>query len=406
MRVRYKDSNNVIRSGQISLGPKLPLEYQEVEFIESTGTQVIDTQWVPTSNSKIELKFQVSQLLSGVSDQSLFGLREGNYRFNLYLFQTLNTFSIGYGTAYNESALPILLNQDYSIIYTANGTNATLSGDFSKTVTSSTTPVFTQTLWLFYRRQSQQTFASASKIKICKIYDNDILVRDFVPCYRKSDNEIGLYDLVGKQFYTNQGTGTFLKGNNVNNTISCKVAGGSSDIYYGYNQHCSSSFDTNTGWGTHYGTLTADDGVATFTLTQDAQYNTGFGVETSTNNIAGHIYLLLASVKHTTAGLSFKFRQDDNYSSAFSSTTDYQNVSWIRTSTGKAWHNYQLIFDGGQNGEIINVKNCMNIDLTDWYGAGNEPTTIEEFKATFPNKYYTYSKKRLLNKYMINKLIN
>ena len=38
--------------------------------------------------------------------------------------------------------------------------------------------------------------------------------------------------------------------------------------------------------------------------------------------------------------------------------------------------------------------------------ANKVPTTIEEFKATFPNKYYPYSKKRLLNKYMINKLQN
>ncbi len=173
-------------------------------------------------------------------------------------------------------------------------------------------------------------------------------------------------------------------------SIRCKVAGGSSDVYYGYNQLCSSSFDTATGWGVHYGTLTANDGVATFTLTQDAQYNTGFGVETSTNNIAGHIYLLLASVKHMTAGLSFKFRQDDNYSSAFSSTTEYQNVSWIHTSTGKAWHNYQLIFDSGQNGEVINVKNCMNIDLTDWFGAGKEPSTAQEFKEKFTKEYYGF----------------
>ena len=48
----------------------------------------------------------------------------------------------------------------------------------------------------------------------------------------------------------------------------------------------------------------------------------------------------------------------------------------------------------------------MLIDLTDWYGAGDEPTTVAEFRATFPNKYYPFSKKRLLNRYMINKLIN
>lgn len=58
------------------------------------------------------------------------------------------------------------------------------------------------------------------------------------------------------------------------------------------------------------------------------------------------------------------------------------------------------------NGSDIGVivGRFLMIDLTNWYGEGNEPTTIEEFKATFPNSYYPYSQKRLLNKYMINKL--
>lgn len=48
-----------------------------------------------------------------------------------------------------------------------------------------------------------------------KFYQDNVLIRDFIPCYRKSDNEIGLYDLVTETFYTNKGTGTFLKGNNI-----------------------------------------------------------------------------------------------------------------------------------------------------------------------------------------------
>ena len=49
---------------------------------------------------------------------------------------------------------------------------------------------------------------SKSKIYYCKIYNNGILVRDFVPCI-KDDGEVGLYDLIGKQFYGNAGTGVF-----------------------------------------------------------------------------------------------------------------------------------------------------------------------------------------------------
>lgn len=45
---------------------------------------------------------------------------------------------------------------------------------------------------------------------------NDELVCDLIPCYRKSDGEIGMYDLVTKNFLTNAGTGSFSKGNNKN----------------------------------------------------------------------------------------------------------------------------------------------------------------------------------------------
>ena len=48
-----------------------------------------------------------------------------------------------------------------------------------------------------------------------KFYQDDILIRDFIPCYRKSDNVIGMYDTVNGIFYTNKGTGTFLKGNDI-----------------------------------------------------------------------------------------------------------------------------------------------------------------------------------------------
>ena len=45
-------------------------------------------------------------------------------------------------------------------------------------------------------------------------YESNILVRNFVPCYRKSDNIIGMYDTITRTFYTNKGTDTFIKGPN------------------------------------------------------------------------------------------------------------------------------------------------------------------------------------------------
>jgi hypothetical protein len=56
---------------------------------------------------------------------------------------------------------------------------------------------------------------STYKLHYLKIRDNWTLVRNFIPCYRKSDWVIWLYDLANNQFYTNSWTGTFSKGNDV-----------------------------------------------------------------------------------------------------------------------------------------------------------------------------------------------
>ena len=42
------------------------------------------------------------------------------------------------------------------------------------------------------------------------------LVANYIPCRRKSDSKPGMYDLVTRNFYVNQGTGEFLYGADVN----------------------------------------------------------------------------------------------------------------------------------------------------------------------------------------------
>lgn len=47
----------------------------------------------------------------------------------------------------------------------------------------------------------------------CKIYnDNGELVRDYIPCIRRSDLKAGLYDLVTCEFYTSNSGYDFIPG--------------------------------------------------------------------------------------------------------------------------------------------------------------------------------------------------
>ena len=44
------------------------------------------------------------------------------------------------------------------------------------------------------------------------------------------------------------------------------------------------------------------------------------------------------------------------------------------------------------NGATFEVKEVFVIDLTEAFGVGNEPTTVQQFKTFFPDNYYPYIK--------------
>lgn len=64
------------------------------------------------------------------------------------------------------------------------------------------------------------------KLYSCQIYDNGVLVRDYVPC-KNPAGVVGLYDLVNSKFYGNAGTGAFTAGPEViwpsNDAIYVKI---------------------------------------------------------------------------------------------------------------------------------------------------------------------------------------
>ncbi len=205
-----------------NLTPRLPNEYQEVEYIQSTGTQYIDTGVAPTNKTNIKLDIE---FISGESNKWIPLIAERT--------RLTNSYQAMFGIWINSNTKEIALN--YADIDTAGltGTNGNGRHVYSNTEnkfyldnTLKTLPTssFTSTLNLYVFALNElndgstkiETRNCTAKLYELKIYDNSILIRDFVPCYRKSDNEIGLYDLANNVFYMNQGTGVFIMGTEVN----------------------------------------------------------------------------------------------------------------------------------------------------------------------------------------------
>lgn len=226
----------------------LPDEYQEVEYIESTGTQRINTGYIPKTNTKMELDLS----FSGDFDVSSGSVGTGTF---FYSFSNGSVFSVNFGE--NESQGNILFtwfdkNQAdggavyyYDITDTIRTNRNTVMyekgvfkyGTIEKNVAVKTEN-HTNPLYLF--GTSDKNFDRYNmKVYQLKFFEDGLLKSDYIPCYRISDGVVGLYELVEGTFYPNIGTGDFNKGDDVEAQYH-EVA--SQDLVY----DVSEKLDTNT----------------------------------------------------------------------------------------------------------------------------------------------------------------
>lgn len=106
--------------------------------------------------------------------------------------------------------MPISNNSFYTSFQDSSGItiNGTNFYNYDTTISD-----FTSTKTITLLRTN--TVGFKGKIYKFKLYDGNNIVRNFVPCYRKSDNEAGMYDTVNNIFYTNVGDGDFVVGADV-----------------------------------------------------------------------------------------------------------------------------------------------------------------------------------------------
>lgn len=198
---------------------KIPKSYQEVEYVESTGAQWIDTGYKNTTNNiEIETTISLSEEISGEVDyignqdvstgRFVCGYADNVFfAYNRYQWETYYNVSI---PAVNDEDVKYNINVKYEY---DNNIKALTVNDVTESETFNQSIISSQSIKLF--KGGDNNYYFKGKMYSMKIYDNNILVRDFIPCWRISDGEIGMFDTVTEQFYTNEGTGTFLKGPDV-----------------------------------------------------------------------------------------------------------------------------------------------------------------------------------------------
>lgn len=198
---------------------RLPEGYTELTYIESTGTQYIDTNYIPASETlKIYAKSAISKIQSW---KSMFGSENGeNGPWSLIAITNDSSKLVFYTcTSAGVGSIPVTAGQVYELTcQTANGILTYNCGSTTGSVAVSGSVNKAQTLYVFtqHSHSASDTANQAISMKLydCKIYDNGTLVRDFVPC-KDSSGVYGLYDMVSAKFYGNAGTGAFTAGEEI-----------------------------------------------------------------------------------------------------------------------------------------------------------------------------------------------
>ena len=190
---------------------RLPNEYQEVEYIESTGTQYIDTGIIGKNGIRILAKMGWRTL-----SNQLFGSRKDTGSTRFFVTYYGSRIDFGYGGDVLTDVFP-QTGQIYEIDFDVTGSqyNFGVDGTYK---TGRTAELDTECNVFIFGSNRPFTTNQLSKsiFKSMTITNaNGETLRDFIPCYRKSDEEIGLYDTVSKSFFVNSGTGTFTKGQNI-----------------------------------------------------------------------------------------------------------------------------------------------------------------------------------------------
>lgn len=197
---------------------EVPDGYTQLKYLESTGTQIINTDVAAT----LETKLQVTGVrmpsqtgynkIAGCSDPNVYiPMANGVYGNTFYCkFGNSSEVTIAGPLPCNGTCEPPTISTDKTqVTFEADGGTKTKATP--ATGMGTVDPATRIALFGSKKGSSFNQFTSA-RIFRAKIWEDGVLIRDFVPAMRNSDEVLGMYDIVGNSFYTNAGTGVFTGG--------------------------------------------------------------------------------------------------------------------------------------------------------------------------------------------------
>lgn len=202
---------------------RIPSEYQEVEYIKSASEvgAYINLGFSFDTSARIK----IGMYLNNVTPSYLFGSAENSGKYRCMISAPYGGGSHAYfygstGSSNISANVALVLSSVNDLDYVLKAGEASCTNNTNgKSYKVPSNVAFTMTSKLYLMAQNYNgnlRYGGARQIHYFKYYDKtDTLICDLVPCYRKSDGVVGMYDVARKTFLTNAGSGTFTKGADV-----------------------------------------------------------------------------------------------------------------------------------------------------------------------------------------------
>ena len=198
-------------------GEFIPPGYQTYDFLQAQGDRAIIDTGVPGNNDLLMFNFCFNidryityrGFFTNYSSESANCWRLSESGSNNLLFTTNTktgssaTFDIG---DYRSTKLEIILDKT-NLTVKKGGSTYTKSSPTTAGTTNNNTIVINSS------RTYSQTRDDVIKWYYFKMFDNGVLIRNYVPVVRKSDSKPGFYDTVNCTFNPSVGSADFTAGN-------------------------------------------------------------------------------------------------------------------------------------------------------------------------------------------------
>lgn len=210
---------NLYEPCSINCSCSVPEGYTKVEYITSENISsadtgpYINTNFKPNQNTRVTVDFKATSLGDINTHRRLFGSgNEGNKTSGNYLF-TVQAPKQGWVNRYrckidngNSSWGTTFGKPDLNRHYVNVNDNRKVVLDYDEVaIMDNNTINCIDNLCLFNSILGGVVGGAGQffigRIYSCQIYDNGVMVRNFLPCIRNNDNVVGLYDLVNGVFY-------------------------------------------------------------------------------------------------------------------------------------------------------------------------------------------------------------